>query len=691
MLNWDDPVGFIKGVSQTVRKAWQSLGIETVGDLLLTAPRRYDDYSKTVRVAEAEPGSVVTMKGKVVKAAKIKTFRRNFVVIRLTFSDESGTLTANFFNQLWLLEEFPPGREIYLSGKIDRHPKFGKRVVNPLWEPVEAKTLVSGKIAPVYPLSGSLAQKTYRRLVALALEQVTPQKDALSDEDRKRLSLLGLMEAVHQLHAPASLDEAEAGRARLAFDELLTYQLAMTSTSRDADDAGAPPIPFDERFAKAFVSGLPYPLTDDQKKAAWAALMAMEKEKPMRRLLQGDVGSGKTVVAAFLMACVHRAGGSAVMLAPTDVLAKQHAATLRRTLLPHHIPVLLVTRTEKRLWSGQEEQELTASDVESLVEKGSLVVIGTHALLVQKRLPPDIALAVVDEQHRFGVEQRELLVSSARPDGKVPHLFSMTATPIPRSLALTLYGDLDVSLIREKPVGRAPITTKVVVGDQREQAYQAALAAVQRKERVFVVCPLIDPSDALGVKSIKEEETRLKKGPFANLRMAVMHGRMKADEKDDVMRALAEGAIDVLLATSVIEVGIDVPEATVILIEGAERFGLAQLHQLRGRVGRSHRPSSCWLLTDAEGPALERVRLLERINDGFHLAEEDLKRRGSGNLLGTVQSGATDFRLARLDDIHVMMLARDEGKRMLDEDRTLSRWPEWKNRVDQLRATTHLE
>lgn len=691
MLQWDDPVGFVKGATPSVRKAWQSLGIQTIGDLLQTPPRRYDDYSRTVRIADAEPGTVVTIGGKVEKASKLPTFRKNMAIIRVTVADESGKITANFFNQLWLLEELKPGREIFLSGKVDLHPKFGKRIVSPLWEPAEAKTLAAGKIAPVYPLSGSLAQKTYRRLLALALEEIAPQVDPLPADMRDRLQLLEWMEAVKQVHSPANVEEAEAGRERLAFDELLTYQLAMGSTVRDADEAGAPAITFDEAFAKKFVSGLPYPLTADQKRAAWAALQDMAAEKPMRRLLQGDVGSGKTVVAAFLAACTHRAQASAVLLAPTDLLAKQHGETFHRFLTPYHVPCLLITRTEKRLWEGADSRELTPAEAEKIAQRGNVVVVGTHALLVRNRLPPDTALAIVDEQHRFGVEQRETIVAESRPDGRVPHLLSMTATPIPRSLALTLYGDLEVSIIREKPIGRANIKTSLALGEGREKAYQAIREAVGRKERAFVVCPLIDPSDALGVRSVTEEAKRLEKESLSGLRLGVLHGKKKADEKDEIMAQFSRGELDVLVATSVIEVGIDVPEATVILIEGAERFGLAQLHQLRGRVGRSSRPSSCWLLTDAEGPALDRLKLMENISDGFRLAEEDLKLRGSGDLLGTVQSGAADFRAARWTDLRLMAAARDEGKQMLDKDRTLAAWPAWQKRLEHLRETTHLE
>lgn len=411
----------------------------------------------------------------------------------------------------------------------------------------------------------------------------------------------------------------------------------------------------------------------------------------MRRLLQGDVGSGKTAVAAFLAAHVQRAGFSAALLVPTDILAKQHAKTLHRMLSPHAVPIIIMTRTDRRYLFREEEVLMTPAEAENRVAKGNVVVVGTHALLEPKRLPPDLTLAIVDEQHRFGVEQRETLVATARPDGRVPHLLSMTATPIPRSLALTLYGDLDVSILHEKPVGRLRIHTKLCRGEEREAAYAEIRAAATRKERAYIVCPLIDPSDALGAKSVTDEFKRLHEGPLHDLRIGLLHGKLKPTEKEEVMQSFVNGDLDVLLATSVIEVGVDVPEATVIAIEGAERFGLAQLHQLRGRVGRSTMQSRCFLLTDAEGESLERLTLLEKLDDGFALAEEDLKRRGSGMLAGTIQSGHEAFQAARWTDIELMAQAKEESERMLAEDPKLEGSGYWKEKVRGLQTTEHLE
>ncbi len=668
MLKWEEPVAFIKGSTPSVRKAWDSLHIRTVGDLLLTLPRRYDDFSKTVAIRDALAGEIVTLRGTIAKAAKLPTFRKRMQIIKVTLEDATGKISTNFFNQVWLVDELVPGREIFLSGKVKIHPRFGKQIVNPLWEPAEAKTIAAGKLAPVYGLAGNLAQKTYRRLVQQALEQL----DWKSAPDIKQ--------AVIDVHQPNDLEQAERGRKRLAYEEVLVYQLAMGQARKQATSAGAPAIPFDEPFAKAFVKSLPFPLTGDQKRAAWACFKDMEDEKPMRRLIQGDVGAGKTAVAAFLCAHVQRKGGSAAFLAPTDILAKQHAKTFERLLTPHDIPFYLVTRTDK------------PKDLLKIAEQGNAVFVGTHALLEPGRLPEDLCLAVIDEQHRFGVGQREALANAARKDGRVPHLLSMTATPIPRSLALTLYGDLDVTLIKEKPAGRLPIKTVVCPHGKREEAYKAIREAVKRSERVFFVCPLIDPSDALGVTSVTDAYKYLTSEPLEGIKIGILHGRLKPAEREEIMRSFIDGETPVLLATTVIEVGVDVPQATVIVIEGAERFGLAQLHQLRGRVGRSSKPSACYLLTDAEGAVLDRLRLMERTEDGFRLAEEDLKLRGSGSLFGTIQSGHdSGLQIATITDTDIIAQARDRAREILEQDPNLEQHPDLKKSVQEMRTTAHLE
>lgn len=658
MLKWDDPVSFVKGATASVRRAWSNLGIQTVGDLVLTLPRRYDDFSQVAAIGNTKPDQVYTVKGEVKQCRKLNTFRKRLKIIKLVIDDGTGTLTANFFNQPWLLEQIKPGMEVFLSGKVKLHRTYGRSMSHPILEKGESDKIAAGKISPVYGLSGTLAQKTYRRLMKYVFDHAEWPRDALPNELREKQHLPDFRTAASFVHEPRSSEEIEKGRTRYAFDELLGFHLLLNRARKKGEKSGAVSVPFDRNFAEHFVEHLPFELTGDQKRAAWAAFKNMEDKTPMRRLLQGDVGSGKTVVAAFLAASVIRAGQSAVFLAPTDILANQHYATIKRLLAPWNIRVLLITRTTKRAAFGEDEEGLENDAVTKLTEKGNVLLIGTHAILFKDRIPKDVALSVIDEQQRFGVGQREAVLSESRFDGKIPHLLSMTATPIPRSLALTLYGDLDISLIREKPKNRQKIETRLLVGKQRSVAYKAIIASKSRGERAFIVCPLIDPSDALGVRSVEDEYKRLRKTELKDLKLGMLHGRMKSQEKEQVMRDLKDGKLDAVISTTVIEVGIDIPDATVIVIDGADRFGLAQLHQLRGRVGRSDKKSYCFLLSDASDEALERLRLLQRHDDGFRLAEEDMKLRGAGKILGLSQSGMGDFQAVRLTDVLLMKQAK---------------------------------
>lgn len=692
MLHWDDPVSFIHSLSAHDRRALKALEVQTVGDLLQIFPRRYDDFSHLASIASLRLNEPVTIRATLKEISQVKTFRKRFVIIRALLSDETGSIGVTWFNQPWLLKQLKPGDEIFVSGAVTQRPRFGRGFTSPLWEPVSDETLAAGNIAPVYPLTGSVTQKAIRKLIKSAVSETELPEDWIPEEVLSRLGLPNLSTAYRFVHTPTSSGEAEQGRRHLAFGELLVYQLALRSARREADTAGAPVVDFDEAFAKKFSASLPFELTDDQKKSVWAAVKDLGAARPMRRLLQGDVGSGKTVVAAMLAALVHRSGHSAALMAPTDLLAKQHAVSLRRMSAPFQIPVLLLTSSSRVLVQGGEETKLTPTEARERLSQGRIIAVGTHALLESGSSPPDLALAVIDEQHRFGVEQREALIVSSRSDGKVPHLLSMSATPIPRSLALTMLGDLDVSVIHTKPAGRTPVTTRIYLGsDGREQAYDLIRREVAAGHRVFVVCPLIDPSDVSGAKSVEEESRRLSAGPLQGLRIGVVHGKLPAKEKDEAMQKFVRGETDILVATTVVEVGVDVPEATVMLIEGAERFGLAQLHQLRGRVGRSSLQSYCGLLTTEDQGVAERLRVLERTDDGFEIAEADLKLRGSGNILGLQQSGQAIFRTARFDDLELMAAAREVSAELTAEDPGLEKHPHLKQVVDQMRQTSHGE
>ncbi|MBU1630023.1 ATP-dependent DNA helicase RecG, partial [Patescibacteria group bacterium] len=677
MLKWTDPLSFVHGFSAQQRRLLKQLEIETVGELLSILPRRYDDYSRLTSIAKIPLGQPVTIKAKLSDIKQAPTFRKRFVLIRALVTDESGSIGVTWFNQPWLLKQLKIGDEIYISGAITYRPRFGRGFTSPLWEPANAETLAAGNVAPVYPLTGSLTQKTLRKIMKAALEDVELPEDPIPPEVLKKTELPNLKEALRFIHRPSCIEEAEKGRERIAFGELLIYQLALRMASMEANDAGAPAIIFDEAFAKKFAASFPFELTADQKKTVWAAVQDMAKTVPMRRLVQGDVGSGKTAVAAMLSALVFRAGSSSAFMAPTDLLAKQHAVTFERLLTPHNIPVLLYTSSARRLSEGGEIKNLSVNEAKDRLARGRIVAVGTHALLEKDQSPPDLGLAVVDEQHRFGVAQREALTVAKREDGKAPHLLSMSATPIPRSLALVMLGDLDVSVIKTKPRGRTIVSTEVVLGEEgRDRAYQVIKREVEAGYRAFVVCPLIDQSDKLGVKSVGDEMRRLASNPLRGLRIGMVHGKMSPSEKDEAMQKFVSGELDVLVATTVVEVGVDVPQATVMMVEGAERFGLAQLHQLRGRVGRADYPSYCFLAATDDETSLQRLRVLERTNDGFEVAESDLRMRGEGNLLGTQQSGFSIFRAAKADDFRLMALAREQSSELLRADPDLKNAPD---------------
>ncbi len=694
MLSFADPISFIHGLTPHERRVAKNLSIETVSDLLNIFPRRYDDYSRTVAVARIPDGEPVTIRVRVKELKRAPTFRTSFVIIKGILTDETGDIAVTWFNQPWLLKTLLPSTEIFVSGVVTRRPRFGRGLTNPLWEYANAETLAAGTVAPVYPLQGSVTQKTMRSLLRSALRDVALPEDVLPTDLQERFHLLKLAEAYRQIHHPTDLAHAEAARRRFALEELLRYELAMRMTRAESDASGAPALQFDAAFAKTFASHLSFALTDDQKKAVWVTVQDLQKTRPMRRLLQGDVGSGKTAVAAMLSALVFRSAASTAVMAPTDVLAKQHAATFRRFLEPYQIPVLLLTSSTRKLWEGGEEVSLSADSARERLRAGRLVAIGTQALLFGSSLPSDTMLSIVDEQHRFGVLQREAMTTLHRQDDRVPHFLSMTATPIPRSLMLVLMGDVDVSLIQQKPLGRAAIATSVIIG---EPAWEQVLDEIYREakngHRVYVVVPNIEKSEDRGRASVEEVSRKLVQQDLKGLRIRVLHGRLASKEKEEALRSFVEGETDVLVSTTVVEVGVDVPEATVMVILSAERFGLAQLHQLRGRVGRSDRPSFCFLVPseDASATSLTRLKILERTSDGFAIAEADLGFRGEGDVFGAEQSGSPMFRVARLTDIDLFEHARVMATELLTHDPMLEQYPQLAERVVELRQTSHVE
>lgn len=647
----DTPLRYLRGVGPDRAKRLEDrLGLRTVADLLYRPPRRVEDRRTLHQIYDLTHGTVDTVEGVV---GRIRAFRarrrRNFVIVKAAITDGSGVLHAVWYNQGYIARQLPAGARVILHGRVQR--QAGEiQMIAPEFEVLDPgeDTLHAGRIVPVYAATEGLSQRVLRATVMRALDEYVPSvREWLPEALLRRYEFPSLPRALRDLHFPDTLDDQERARRRLVYDELLLFQtlLLQHKQAREREPKGiryGDAAPLVDRFA----ARLPYRLTRAQRRVLDEIGGDMRAPHPMNRLLQGDVGSGKTVVAAeALLRCIG-GGAQGALMAPTEILAGQHYLTLRTLLEPIGVtPVLLI---------GGLSRAARREALDLIREGGADLVIGTHALIEEDVTFARLGLIVVDEQHRFGVAQRAAL----RGKGERPDVLVMTATPIPRTLALSLYGDLDVSVIDELPPGRTPIRTYVRPGASRPQIYAWIAEQVREGRQAYVVCPLIEGSDALQAEAATDLAARLAAGPLAGLRVEVLHGRMRVDDRDRIMRSLRAGGIDVLVATTVIEVGIDVPNATVMVIEDADRFGLSQLHQLRGRVGRGPHPSHCVLVAD---PKTEdgsvRLDAMRDTADGFVIAQRDLELRGVGELLG--EAGREALRQHGLGDLRIADLVRD--------------------------------
>ena len=665
------------------RKAMTSIGLQTVYDLLWHLPRRYEDWRNVRTISEALEGIELTIVAEIASIG-VKYLRGGRTATEAVVRDGSGSLRIWWWQQPYLARSLKPGMRVGLSGKVEIQGRR-LRMVSPEWERLDDPdddTVHVGRLSPVYPRTKGLPNRTIRRLAHAAVRDYLPLlAESLPPQIIAEQGFQSEAEALGAIHFPDRLEDVDLARERIAFQELLSIQLAVLSRKREARlRADAPPIPMPGNFLDSFIGALPFELTAAQQRVLTEIRNDMFRREPMARLLQGDVGSGKTVVAAAAMLAAVRAGHQTVLMAPTEVLASQHYETFQRLFageehaggeqlwydfslapaLGRPVRMALLTGSVRAARKRQIHQEMASGMLD--------LVVGTHALIQESANFDDLGLAVVDEQHRFGVLQRDAL----RSKGRSPHLLVMTATPIPRTLALTVYGELDNSVIDELPPGRQRIRTQVVEPSQREEiVYQRIREEAAQGRQAFVICPLIDESDKLEVEAATEQYEFLRSGPLRELapRIRLLHGRMSAEEKRSVMADLARGDADVLVSTIVVEVGVDLPRATVMAIEGAERFGLAQLHQLRGRVGRSDLPSVCYLIseTDVE-QSQRRLDLMVQTSNGFELAEADLEMRGPGEYFGTRQSGMPELRVAKLTDHRTLNLARNWANRILDDD-----------------------
>jgi ATP-dependent DNA helicase RecG len=686
----DSPIGVL-GVRRMDEEKFRRKGLNTVRDLLLHMPSRYHDYSEALPIARLTPGEEQTVVGTIF-AASSKMLGRNKRGTEAIISDPSGTLRVVWFGQTYVARRLKEGQKVALSGTIG---EFRGRIqmTNPEIEPLDDEVLSSRRLVPHYPTTEGLSQKAIRTAVRVALDTYGDGlDDPLPPDLRKRLKLPAMVESLRQVHFPDDPESAEAARDRFAFEELLYVELGVVRRRKEWTDAGgAPVLGMPPETLGAFVASLPFELTKAQRAAIDETLRDMTDETPMTRLLEGDVGSGKTVVAAAALLAAVASGYQGAIMAPTEILAEQHMRTFTRILAPDRddngpedgpwfqaagsgyivleppymakpVRVALLTGSLKLSEKNAVQDAIASGEVD--------IAVGTHALLQEGVSFHKLGLVVVDEQHRFGVEQRAAL----REKGGSPHVLVMTATPIPRTLALTVYGDLDITVLNEMPPGRPKVKTWRVLPYRRDEAFDFVRKKIDEGRQAFIICPLVEESESIEAKAAVQEYERLSRNVFPDLRLGLLHGRMASSDKDAVMRQFRDHEIDILVSTAVVEVGVDVPNATVILIEGAERFGLAQLHQFRGRVRRSAEQGYCFLLSDNPSPeSEERLAIMETVDDGFRLAEEDLRLRGPGEYFGKRQSGMPDLRIARLTDVEMIMRARNEATRMLDDDPELER------------------
>lgn len=658
-MNLDASVSSVPLIGSSFAKRLQKLNIKTVKDLIYHFPHRYQDYTLTSPISRLQPGETVTIQGQIISIKNIYT-RGGRKIQTAVVSDGEGSIEATWFNQPFLVKTLPVGTFVSLSGKVDW---FGRKKVlvspeyekmpNTKWPMTNQDTIHTARLVPIYPETSGLSSKWIRSRIAKVLPySLATVEEFLPEQIKNQNGLLDIKTALGKVHFPENMEEANMARKRLAFDELFEIQLtALLRKMQWRKKKLARKLEINQERVLEFIKSLPFELTQSQKQACREILKDLGKEEPMNRLLEGDVGSGKTVVAALACLVTYTNGYQSAIMAPTQILAQQHFNTLNTLLAPFAVKVGIITQV-------------------SSLKSQKDILVGTHSL-IQKRVSFEkLALIVIDEQHRFGVAQRALL--SEKSKDRAPHVLTMTATPIPRTIALTMYGDLDLSTLDEIPKGRIRIKTWVVPPQKREAAYIWIRERVKETdEQAFIVCPLIEESEKETMKSVKAatvEFERLSKKIFPDLRLGILHGRMKSQEKDKVMEKFKKGELDILVATPVVEVGIDMPNATIMLVEAAERFGLAQLHQLRGRVGRGSKQSYCLLFTDSQSVHVTtRLKALERNLSGAHLAELDLKMRGPGEIYGTMQHGFPELKIASFSDFDLIKRARDAAEWAIDK------------------------
>ena len=720
MLSLNDPVEKISRVGGPVYlKKLHQLGVKTVRDLLFYFPRRYDDFSNLILIRDLKPDENATIRGKILSVSSSYVYGKRMSITDCLAEDSSGTIRAVWFNQPFLINTFKAGQIVNFSGKLSFRKKEAY-LSNPSYEIIgrdgraeKSEINHTARFVPVYPETKGLTSRRLRYVIRPLLFLADKIADYLPEEIKKRRSLISLGEAISQIHFPASEEAADKAKKRLAFDEIFLIQLFLLKEKLKLKQESAAAISLDVDLIKKLVDSLPFRLTDAQKKAGWRILQDMAKPRAMNRLLEGDVGSGKTVVAAMASLSAAAGGFQTAFLAPTEILARQHYEKISKMLDPFDLKIAFLSGSLPQREAEKIIQKTAAGEIQ--------ILIGTHSIIQERVKFKNLALAVVDEQHRFGVRQRAKLACPERgrradseAAGKIPHFLSMTATPIPRTLALALYGDLDISRLDEMPKGRQKIVTKIVSSAKRKVAYQFIRKQIKNGRQAFVICPRIEATALISnflrqladpisktfqqkllsaeVKNVKEEYKKLSEEIFPDLKIGMLHGKQRPKEKERVMKQFNAGIIDILVSTSVVEVGVDVPNATVMMIEGADRFGLAQLHQFRGRVGRGEHQSYCLLFGDsADRQTNKRLEALVKCDDGFALAEKDLAIRGPGDFYGSRQWGLPELKVASLTDLPLIQTAREEAVKLLKNDHNLRNYPLLTQKLLAFKEKIHFE
>lgn len=675
-MRLQSPLESVKGVGVKTAEQFAHAGLRTVQDLIAFLPRKYEDFSEVVTIADISPGKR-TIKARCEKIVT-RPVRRGLRVTTATLADTTGKLQAVWFNQPYRETQLKSGGEFFFSGDFEfNYNKY--QLTNPSAEKMSDVPVSTDRIVPVYRAIKGLKSQLVRKILVEIRPLMTMLPETLPVEIIKDQKLISYSDALIGLHFPESVDDVQRARERLGFEELFQLLLAAQLNKQENAKLDGWHIPFDQSVVASFVKELPFELTGAQRRAAWEIIQDFERQIPMNRLLQGDVGSGKTVVAGLAARQAAHAGFQSALMAPTEILASQHAETLSRLLGPFGVTVGLLTGSVKGVARKTIYEQIASGSVD--------VVVGTHALIQETVQFHKLGFVVIDEQHRFGVGQRQQLLKKS---DCMPHLLAMTATPIPRSLALTVYSELEVSILNEQPKGRKPIATKLWSPNSRAQLYDKIDEELAKGRQAYVICSLIDENPDNEIKSVEAEYKKLRGSIFKHRTIGLLHGKMKPDEKDAVMQSFLSGETEILVSTTVVEVGVDVPNATIMMIENADRFGLSQLHQLRGRVGRSSHQSYCYLVMSDSSKPSERLKEIEKSNDGFYLAEVDLKLRGPGEIYGRAQHGALNLQIATLADTKLIARAQKSARLFVESKGDLVQYKQLAKQVYQYQRLTTL-